>query len=273
MIDNTFTADSYLQRIGHDGNVHHSEDGLERLQRAQLLNIPFENFDVLLHGAINLEPRHVFNKLIHRRRGGYCFELNGLFLAALHCFGFAARPLLARVHRHGSPSGRGHQLSLVTLHEKQFICDVGFGIPFLPAPLPLECNRTMLFAGKSFRLTEVRPFGIMLQQARDDEWLNLYSFDLGHVCSGDIAYGNHYTSTHPNSIFTANRIGARLLPDGEISLFNTTFKRRTHSEEEVIELRDDEAYLDVLRHHFGIELDVPIGALPPMTLKETLPPF
>lgn len=259
-----FDAESYLKRIGHSGNVQVSDDGLESLQRGQLFHIPFENFEVLLHGSISLAPDAVFDKLVRRMRGGYCFELNSLFLSALQHFGFEARPILARVHRNGPPMGRGHQISLITIQGRQWIADVGFGVPFPPCPLPLECNSIVRFNGQSFRLTDAGLFGIMLQHLKDGEWQNLYSFDLGHVCAGDIVYGNHYASTHPASVFTTNRVAARPTPDGAVSLFNRTLRQQTRKGEEIRELIEGPSYLAALKMHFGIELDVDYEALPPM---------
>ncbi|SHO44133.1 arylamine N-acetyltransferase family protein [Desulfopila aestuarii] len=260
----SFDRESYLKRIGHSGDVKVSEEGLETLQRGQLFHIPFENFDVLLKGSISLEPDGLFDKIVRRGRGGYCFELNGLFLAALKCFGFEARPLLARVHRSGPPMGRGHQISLISIQGRQWIADVGFGVPFPPCPLPLECNRLVQFNGQSFRLTDAGPFGIMLQHLKEAEWQNLYSFDLGHVCAGDIIYGNHYAATHPASVFTSNRVAARPTSDGDVSLFNRTLRQRTSKGEHIRELVDGPSYLDTLRTHFDITLDVSYERLPPM---------
>lgn len=259
-----FDADSYVERVGHSGNVPVSEDGLEALQHAQLLHIPFENFDVLLGRGVAVEPDAIFNKLIHHARGGYCFELNGLFLAALQHFGFHARALLARVHRNGPPMGRGHQISLVTIGGRQWIADVGFGVPSPLSPMPLVCDRVARFNGQSFRLIDAGDFGFMLQHKKDGEWQNLYSFDLGHVCKGDIVYGNHYASTHPDSVFTTNRVAARRTAGGEVSLLNRILRQRTAGTEQLEELPDEPSYLAALKTHFGIELDVPYSALPPL---------
>jgi N-hydroxyarylamine O-acetyltransferase len=264
-----FKPDHYLERIHHGGRVRLTPEGLGALHRAQLCAIPFENFDVLLGRGISLEPVKIFNKLVHRSRGGYCFELNGLFLMALQAFGFNARALLARVHRHGQPSGRGHQLSLVTVQGRGWIADVGFGSPHLPAPLPLEIGYTASLDGREFRLVEAGPFGIMLQNLSDDGlWQNLYSFDEGHVCPGDIAYGNHYTSTHPDSFFTFARVAALPSPGGRVSLFDRTLRKITAETDQVAELAEGQAYLDALSVHFGIELDVPYEALPPIRARE-----
>jgi N-hydroxyarylamine O-acetyltransferase len=269
MLDiSAFEPERYLKRIHHFVPVRLTEDGLGALHRAQICAIPFENFDVLLGRGISLEPAKVFNKLVRKARGGYCFELNGLFLMALQAFGFKARALLARVHRHGAPSGRGHQISLVTVQGREWIADVGFGSPHLPAPIPLELGYAATLDGREFRLAEAGPFGTMLQTLNDGVWQNLYSFDKGYVCQGDIAYGNHYTSTHPDSFFTFARVAALPSPGGRISLFDRTLRISTADTDQVAELEEGRTYLDALKYHFGIELDISYEALPPLRVQK-----
>ena len=268
MDNKKFEPERYLERIGHSGDVRLTTDGLENLHRAQVHTIPFENFDILLGRGISLEPAALFNKLVRRLRGGYCFELNGLFLMALQSFGFEARALLARVHRNGTTMGRNHQISLVTVRGRQWISDVGFGSQHLPAPVPLEVGNVVTLDGHVFRLIEVGPFGTMVQVLRNDLWQDLYSFDMQYVFPGDIAHGNHFTSTHPDSFFTYARVAALPSAGGRVSLFNRTLKTVRAGGEHTRELPEGRGYLDALKDYFGIELDVPYEALPPLRESE-----
>ena len=264
MDNKAFALDAYLKRLNYSGVVQPTEDCLEALHRAQVYTIPFENFDILLGRGITLEPAALCHKLVHRARGGYCFELNGLFLMALQAIGFEARALLARVHLRDPPSGRAHQLLLVTLQGRPWIADVGFGGLGFRAPIPFELNHPTSHDGLTFRLVEAEPFGIMLQTLKNGQWLDLYSFDLGHVFPADIACGNHFTATHPSSLFTFARVVALLTPTGRVSLLNRTLRTVTADAEQVQELGEGQAYLDALRTHFGIELDAPYEALRPL---------
>jgi N-hydroxyarylamine O-acetyltransferase len=240
------------------------EDGLEALHRAQAYAIPFENFDILLGHGISLEPADLIDKLVRRRRGGYCFELNSLLLLALEAFGFQARPLLARVHTAGTPTGRGHMLLLLTLKRRRWIADVGFGGPGLRAPIPLEIGRRVRQDGHGFRLVESKPFGTMLQRREDGRWQDLYSFDLGIVVPPDIAYGNHFTSTHPSSFFTFTRVAALPLPEGRITLQNRSLWTTGPHVRTELTLEEGPRYLAALRTHFGIDLGVRYEALRPL---------
>lgn len=264
MDDTGFELDAYFARIGYTGAMQPTEDCLETLHRAQVYTIPFENFDILLGRGISLDLETLFDKLVHHQRGGYCFELNGLYLEALKIIGFDVRPLLARVHLAGTVTGRSHQLELVTIHGKQWITDVGFGRQGLRAPIPLEFNRVVEQDIDTFRLVEVDPFGIVLQYLVDDQWQALYSFDLGHIFPNDIVYGNHYTSTHPNSFFTYARVATLPIVNGRISLYNFDLRVTTSETEQVQELSEGQVYLDALQTNFGIKLDVPYDAIRPV---------
>jgi N-hydroxyarylamine O-acetyltransferase len=263
MDNKAFELDTYLDRLRYSGVVQPTEDQLETLHRAQVYTIPFENFDILLGRGISLEPAALFDKMVRRKRGGYCFELNGLFLMALQAIGFDVRALLARVHLHGRPAGRGHQLELVTIHGREWIADVGMGSS-LRAPIPFELNRTATQDGLTFRLVEAEPFGIMLQTLKDDEWQNVYSFDLGHVLPGDIAVGNHFTSTHPSSRFTYTRVASLRRPNGRVSVLDLKLRTVSEDVEHMQELEEGQPYLDALKANFGIDLDAPYDAIRPL---------
>ncbi|MCP4721333.1 MAG: arylamine N-acetyltransferase [Desulfobacteraceae bacterium] len=263
-----FDLETYLDRINFSGAIDISLDTLARLNHAHFYSIPFENFDILLGRGIDLDPQTVFNKLVLKKRGGYCFELNGLFLQALLAFGFKARALLARVHLTGIPSGRGHQLEIVTIDGRDWLVDVGFGMNSPREPLPMELDRPFTMDGRSIRLTDGGHFGIMFQAFEDSEWKDLYSFDLGYAFPADIAYGNHYASTHPDTFFTYSRVAGLPFPGGGITLLDQTLKIKTNGREEVQMLSDSPAYLDALKTHFGLELDASYEDLKSLSSRE-----
>lgn len=259
-----FDSSSYLKRLHLSESIRPTTEGLRTLQWAQFRNIPFENFDIQLGRGIDLEPERLYDKLVHHPRGGYCFELNGLLLLALRAFGFEVRPLLARVHLTGEPSGRGHQLSLVNVEGRRWLADAGFGKDTPQGLVLLEREMVQDFNGQSFRLTNGGDFGTMLQKLVNGEWSNLYSFDMEHVCQADIDYGNHFTSTHPRSFFTSSRVAMKPSEGGWASLFNHRLTLIRNGKEEYMELPEGQGYLDALKTHFGIELDASYQALRPI---------
>jgi len=259
-----FNKEDYLKRINYQKNVSNNLDSLKSILHAQHRFIPFENFDICLGKKINLAPNYLVEKLIHNKRGGYCFELNGLLLMALESFGFDTRALLGRVHLSRNPTGRTHQISLVNLDKQQYIVDLGFGSETPPIPIPLIVNQPISFKNQTFRLIETEHYGFMLQIKNIEKWKNLYSFDLGHVSPGDIDLGSYYAATNENSIFVIARVAALPVENGMITLFDDNLKRTINGVEESIYLEENQSYIDILKKEFGIELDAKYEDLKPL---------
>ncbi|MEM7334044.1 MAG: arylamine N-acetyltransferase [Chloroflexota bacterium] len=253
-----FNQAMYLKRINFDKKITTSFESLKALHHAQLFTIPFENFDIVLGKGINLTPNSLFQKLVQNNRGGYCFELNGLFLMALQAFGFNARGLLARVHVSGTPSGKSHQFTLVTINGKQWIADVGFGSGTMQEPIPLILDQITSNSKQTFRLIDCPPFGIMLQRRVDNVWKDQYSFTLEHIFPNDIAMANHYTSTSPDSFFTQSRVAVLPTALGINTLNNHLLKQNIGGDLIEHHLDEEQSYIDYLYNYFDIRLDATI---------------
>ncbi|EMW7169958.1 arylamine N-acetyltransferase [Vibrio fluvialis] len=251
----------YFERIGLSDTPTLDERGLRLLHQNQHRSIPFENFDVVSGKGIDLDPAAVFHKLVKEKRGGYCFEVNGLLLRVMQTLGFDARPLLGRVHLSGQPTGRSHQLSLVMLGELSWLVDAGFGANTPRQVMPLVLNREMTFDYQTLRFVERADYGVMLQSKNGDEWSDLYSLDLGFVCPADIQYGNHFTSTHPSSVFTNACVAVMPTPNGITTLLNNKLTIRDGNNTEQILLNDEHSYFSALKQHFGIAPHVPFDVL------------
>lgn len=258
--DFDFDLQLYLRRIGHVPEVEPTIECLKILHFHQLHTIPFENFDIQLNRSIDLTPEVQFRKLIFDSRGGYCFELNGLFLAAIRKAGFDARPLLGRVHVTGEVTGRGHQISLITIDNEPWIADVGFGADTPRCPFPLKINAPITSGAQTIQIIESKEYGFIVQAFKSATWIDLYSFDLGHVCRGDIEYGNYYTATSPNSFFTGARIAVLPTATGYWSLFNNTFTCVEDGKEERAIVEAGDQYMELLEKRFGIKLNTSFDA-------------
>jgi len=256
-----FNKQEYLKRINFDGEIFVDFESLKSLHRAQHLTIPFENFDICLGRNIGIDPVAIFQKLVNHKRGGYCFELNGLLLIALQSFGFEARPLLGRVHLSREITGRTHQTTLVTIEDQSWVVDLGFGAEAPLVPIPLVYNEPISFENQTYKLINDEVYGYILQNNPNGHWKNLYSFDLSPVFDIDIKLGNHYTSTHPDSFFTNDRIAALPIENGMISLYHNKLKKVINGKEKIISLKDDSSYLAVLEKECGIEIDAGYGEL------------
>jgi N-hydroxyarylamine O-acetyltransferase len=258
-----FPLDEYRSRIGVSAVEGATVDRLHELQQAQLLSIPYENFDIALGRGVQLSPDRLIQKLLRSPRGGYCFELNGLFHLALQAEGFEVRPLLGRVHLFGEPTGREHQLALVRISGRDWIADVGGGKNCPSMPILLEDGAKASDNRRSYRLI-AHELGYMVQFSDEGNWVDFYSFDLMPVVPNDIAQGNHFTSTHPSSFFTSARVAMLHHSDGITTLLNfrCTVDRGGKTATEI--LADDQTYLEKLKRITGIDLDADYQDLAPV---------
>jgi len=249
-----FRAKGYLERIGYRGETAPNLGTLEALQSAHLDRIPFENLDVRLGRPVGLDLETLVAKLVDRRRGGYCFEQNTLFAAALRTFGFAVETLEARVRPPGATSTlpRTHMLLRVQLEDRGWLADVGFGGdgPLLPVPLDGAVSEQ---GDAGYRVvTEDSGHGVLRRRWRDS-WHDLYAFSLSPALPVDFEVAHYFTSTHPESIFVRTLTVQRSEPETRHILRGRTYTMRRGEEETQREVADDELP-GLLAERFGLEV-------------------
>jgi N-hydroxyarylamine O-acetyltransferase len=206
-----FDLDAYLERVGLSGRP-----GLAELHRAHLAAIPFENLDPHRGVPVSLALADLQRKLVHDRRGGYCFEHNLLLKAALEALGAEVDLLLARV-RLGAPPGtvrpRSHLILRVRADGAVWHADVGFGNGTPLEPLAFGPGEVHDISGWKFRIVSEEG-QCVLQTFADGGWTDLYGFVPEPVPLVDVETSNWFTSTHPHSPFVTGLIVARQRPDG-----------------------------------------------------------
>lgn len=194
-------VDAYLDRIHYAGRVAPDLASLAALHEAHVGSIAFENLDVLWRRPILLDVPSLEAKLVHRRRGGYCFEHNGLFAAVLQALGYTVTPLAARVrYRATRTLARTHMLLLVAIAGTRYVADVGFGGYTLLAPLPLESREPSPQHRWRYRLRKESEVHV-LQIEMPEGWLDLYEFTLEPQLPIDYVMANWFVATHPESRF------------------------------------------------------------------------
>lgn len=259
-----FELGPYLARLGMRERPTRDAAGLARLQLAHRLAIPFENLDVRLGRAIAIDSAAVFAKLVTARRGGYCFEQNRLFLDALAALGFVARPLLARVWLGAEAvPPLTHTLALVTIDDREWIADPGFGGSYAP-PMPLiDGAEAIALDGARFRLEATGEGWLLLRdgdpattdgRGTGPGWRPQYGFTTGIAHDSDLAMGNHWSMSAPASRFTSVTVVSRVLPDGFVSLTDRHYRRRAARESGQEDIAASSAYRARLLTQFGIEL-------------------
>jgi N-hydroxyarylamine O-acetyltransferase len=259
----TIDIDAYLKRIGYAGTREPTLETLRALHALHAGAISFENLDVLLKRRIHLGAAALEQKLVRDKRGGYCFEQNGLFAAALETLGYDVTGLAARVYIRQTPGRiqRSHMLLLVKFPEGPYIADVGFGAWALSAPLKLHETREQETPHGPYRI--VQGDGDFLEQTIvDGEWTTLYRFTLEEQLPQDYEVCNWYCSTHPESRFLTDLMVARVPAGKRLGLLNNRFSiHYPDGKSERRELTSPQEIAAILEDEFAISLPEPRAEL------------
>jgi N-hydroxyarylamine O-acetyltransferase len=258
---NGFDLDGYIARINYHGPREPNAQTLAALHIAHLGAIPFENIDVILGRGVPLDIESLQAKLVRGRRGGYCFEHNTLFAAALGQLGFAVTTLEARVRPPGATHTlpRTHMVLRVDIDGRALLADVGFGGDGPLEPVALD-GEGVAQGGDAYRVTSEGRLKV-LQIRRGGEWQDLYAFTLDEALPVDFAVANHYTSTFPESPFVKTLTAQISLLQERRILRGSTLTVRHGHDEHVRQVAANEL-IPLLESFFGIRL--PAGTrLPP----------
>lgn len=208
--------DAYFTRLGYAGPRAPTLATLHAITLHHASTIPFENLDVLLGRGISLTPEAIFQKLVHDRRGGYCFEQNNLLLLVLRALGYRVTPIGARVRwqkpRDFTPP-RTHLFLRIHLPGGDWLTDVGMGGASLTGAIPLEFDRELATPHETRRL--VREGDRQFHQLwTGTAWADCCEFTLEEMHPIDCAVANWWTSTSPDSHFRTSVTVGRAGRDG-----------------------------------------------------------
>ncbi|MEW5280819.1 N-hydroxyarylamine O-acetyltransferase [Citrobacter freundii] len=249
---------AYFARIGWSDSASVDIETLKALHLLHNGAIPFENLDVLLPREMQLDDLSLEEKLVTARRGGYCFEQNGVFERALREIGFNVRSLLGRgvLANPATLPPRTHRLLLVELQGEQWIADVGFGGQTLTAPIRLQADIEQQTPHGEYRLVQEGDDWI-LQFRHHDHWQSMYRFDLVVQHQSDYLMGNFWSAHWPQSHFRHHLLMCRHLPDGgKLTLTNFHFTRYQDGRAiEQINLPDVASLYALLQEQFGLGVD------------------
>jgi N-hydroxyarylamine O-acetyltransferase len=208
---------AYFARTGYTGPREPTLATLHAVTLHHATSIPFENLDVLLGRGISLAPAAIFQKLVHDRRGGYCFEQNNLLLLVLRALGYRVTPIGARVRwqipRDIMPA-RTHLFLRVHLPEGDWLTDVGTGGSSLTGAIPLEFHRELPTPHEPRQLVRDETGRMFHQLWTGTEWMDICEFTLDEMFPIDHEVGNWWTSASPASHFKANLVVGRAGRDG-----------------------------------------------------------
>jgi N-hydroxyarylamine O-acetyltransferase len=252
-------VEAYLARIGHAGPRMPTRAVLADIVLRHARSIPFENLDAFTGRRVSLDPSAVERKLVHGRRGGWCFEQNLLLGEALRALGFEVTDLAGRVLWGRAPDAvtpRTHRLLRVRAGEGDWLVDAGFGGHTLTGVLDLHDEASQDTPHEPFRLRRLNDTDRVLESLIAGEWRALCRFDLQPQLPIDFEAANYQLAHDPASHFTQGLVVSRVAPDGRHvmrglelgfhGLDGTTSRAALDKPEEV---------LAALREVFGIDAD------------------
>ena len=253
--------DGYFQRIGHSGPRAADLATLTALHRAHVLAVPFETIDVQLGRPPSLDPQAIYAKLVGARRGGWCYEQNGLFARALTALGFAVTRMSGGVMREarGEDTMGSHLCLRVEVDGQHYLVDVGFGSTQIE-PLPLAEH-----------LWEQVPMTGGVRRARDGLWQFAihtgpmplsYDFDANPADEALLAQLCHWQATDPESLFVQNLVVQQRLADGHLMLRGKVLTETTPAGSSERELASAEELVELLLTRFGLDVPEVAGLWP-----------
>lgn len=217
-------AAEYLSRIGLNGeDISVDERSLRMLQHAHLLSVPFENLDIHWHRPITLDRGRFFAKIVREKRGGFCYELNGLFDELLKTIGFETRLISARVGRGDGTFSRefDHAAIIVSIDGDEFLSDVGFG-DFAAEPLRFVTKIEQNDANGIFRIDQ-KDGQYTVKKYLNGVWNSEYRFTDSARDLSEFAEMCDFQQHSPESHFTKGKLCSIMTTTGRKTLTNENF--------------------------------------------------
>ncbi len=256
MYASNFNLDLYLQRIGYQQPVRPDIQTVTALMKQQLRTVAFENLDVQAKKIVSLVPEDIVEKIVgasgEARRGGYCYEVNGLFAMAITALGLEYQFVFCRPMFYPMRRPKTHMALLVKVEGQQLLCDLGFGSYGLRAPIALcDVNLPQPQDFDLFRLISPEPGQYVLQAQLENNWVNQYGFDLYAADWLDFMPANFLNSTHPDTIFVQKLLVILQTAQGRKMLVGNEFKQTVRGVTQV-ELIAADAVAALLEREFGL---------------------
>jgi len=244
--------DAYLKRINYSGSLEPTAETLRALEVAHLLAVPFENLSIHAGEPIVLNEDALFGKIVENRRGGFCYEANGLFASLLRALGFEVAMLSAGVATRDGGFGPDfdHMTLMVTLAER-WLVDVGFGDSFLE-PLLLDSRDEQVQGTRAFRIIEDNSRLILQRRDAGGDWVPQYRFTLQPHTFADYEQMCHFHQTSPESHFTKAPLCSLATADGRITLTGLRLITTSIQQRSEHPLADRDSFDHTLRDQFGI---------------------
>lgn len=246
---------TYLKRINYTGALTPTLPVLIELQNHHLLAIPFENLDIHYGKKIVLDLGEIYLKVVEGKRGGFCYELNGLFYELLKYIGFQVKRISARVYSEEKGFGQefDHLAIVVTLDGSDYLADVGFG-EFSLSPLRIVLDEEQIDKRGKFKITQHDEQYLCVNKEKDGVWGPEYIFTLRERNLDEYKGMCRYQQTSPDSHFTQNRICSIATENGRISISNDKVKIMDKGSSRTVPITSEQEFKDMLLKYFRIQI-------------------
>jgi N-hydroxyarylamine O-acetyltransferase len=253
---------AFLKRINYKGQTNVSHETLKELHKSYVFSIPFENLDIHCNVPLSLHYQDLYSKIVIRERGGYCYELNGLFYYALKAMGFSAHLCHSRlVSDEGNllPDS-AHMVILIEL-EKRYLADVGWGEGGFIYPLCLDEKEEQYQQEHVYQCSHDGDRFSIWRKGKKDQWAKLYDLTLNKRDLEDFQERNHYHQVTTYSPFSKERICVKPTPEGYIILRGDQLRYTTLQGEKTRKITNNEEYRHILKRDFNLHLDINLPIL------------
>lgn len=257
IIEKFMNKESYLRRIGvKNSDLAPNSENLRLLQRRHLLNVAFENLDIHRKRPIVLDVKKFYEKIVGEKRGGFCYELNGLFYELLKEIGFQSKIISARV---GSENGEfgaeyDHLAILTQVGGEEYLVDVGFG-NFAVAPLKFVLDVEQKDDNGVFSIRKFDEYYFAVVKKDGEKWRNEYIFKNLERDLSEFAEMCDFHQISPESHFTRGRICSLMTAEGRKTLTDKSFIKTKNAEKSETAIDSEEEFNRVLAREFNIRLD------------------
>lgn len=247
--------EAYLKRLEiTENNLPANLETLKKLQRQHLLKIPFENLDIHRKRLIIIDTGKFYEKIVGEKRGGFCYELNGLFNELLRETGFQTRLLSARVSDGAGGFGQeyDHLVILVIIGEMEYLADVGFG-DFTAEPLRFVADLEQPDERGVFVVQRFAEGYLEVAKKDGENWRSCYIFKPYGRDLSEFAEMCLYHQTSPESHFTRNKICSLMTENGRKTLTDKKIIETKDGEKIETEIASEAEFNEILEREFQIK--------------------
>lgn len=242
---------NYLQVLEIEYEIKTLED-ITKLIKAHLRTFPFSSLKVLLKEEIPLNLTNIYENIVVKKRGGYCFEHNKLMYEVLKELGFSVRHCLARViNNTDNIPPQTHRFTLLTFEDESYLIDVGIGFRTPSVPVKFGNEPTISHLGIEYKIIEFEDKTFSMQLFEKGNPFNATKFDLNNCYEADFEMGHFYSYKNPNAVFVNNFVVSLIQEDVIYSIVNNKYLKIYKNKAEELEIKNSEQLADILKNELN----------------------